>query len=237
MPNSSTKAMILTGGSGTLGTELRHIGADNGCIFISPTSKECNILIYRDVLRTLSKYQCDTVVHAAAATDVPGLEKDLITAFEINVVGTFNILKACIELDKHLVYISTDYVFDGSSGPYKTSDALSPLSVYAKSKASAELMVRAYDNSTVIRTSFFGHEFPHKAAFVDQWSSKDYVDEIAPKIIKCLKSGERGVFHVGSRRRTIYEIAKIRTPDVDKISRTTIKHQVPEDTSLVLSDF
>jgi len=237
MPNSSTKAMILTGGSGTLGTELRHIGKDNDCMFISPTSSECNILVYRDVLRTLSKYKCDTVVHAAAATDVSGLEDNPIKAFEVNVIGTFNILKACIELDKNLVYISTDYVFDGSSGPYNTSDAINPLSVYAKSKASAELMVRAYDKSTIIRTSFFGREFPHKAAFTDQWSSKDYVDEIAPKIIKCLKSGQRGVFHIGSPRRTIYEIAKTRSPDVDKISRTIINHQVPEDTSLVLSDF
>lgn len=229
--------MLLTGGTGTLGTELRNLGSQSGCLFISPTSEDCNVLVYRDVYRTLSKYKFDTVVHAAAATDVPGLENDLIKAFEVNVVGTFNLLKACIELDKHLVYISTDYVFDGSSGPYQPSDALSPLSVYAKSKASAELMVRAYKKSTTIRTSFFGHDFPHDGAFVDQWSSKDYVDVIAPKIIECLKSGERGIFHIGSPRRTIYDIAKTRSPNVKKISKTIIKHQVPEDTSLILSKF
>ena len=163
------------------------------------------------------------------------LEEDIIKACEVNVVGTFNVLKACVEVGKHLVFISTDYVFDGESGPYDTYDPINPLSVYAKSKASAELITRTYKNSTVIRTSFYGHNFPHSSAFVDQWSSKDYVDIIAPKVLECIKSKQTGVFHIGSPRRTIYEIAKKRSPDVKQASRTIIKHTVPRDTSFLTS--
>jgi dTDP-4-dehydrorhamnose reductase len=208
MPNSPSRTILLTGGSGTLGKELRKISENYNCVFIAPLSTKCDITHYRDVYITIKNSDCNTVVHAAAATDVPGLENDIIKACNINVIGTINI-----------------------------TDPINPLSVYAKSKAAAELMVGAYKNSTIIRTSFFGHEFPHPAAFIDQWSSKDYIDIIAPKIMDCIKSKQKGIFHVGSPRRTIYEIACERSKDVKQISRTTTKHKVPEDTSLIISEF
>ena len=237
MPNSSSKLMLLTGGSGTLGKELQKISTNYNSAFIAPGSKECDITHYRDVYITIKKSNCDVVVHAAAATDVPGLENDIIKACDVNVVGTLNVLKACIDLGKRMVYISTDYVFDGIDGSYETTDPVNPLSVYAKSKTAAELMVRAYDKSTIIRTSFFGYTFPHPAAFTDQWSSKDYVDIVAPKVLECIQSGKLGVFHVGSPRRTIYEIAKERSESVKKMSRDIVNHEVPKDTSLIISEF
>ena len=235
MPNLSSEIKLLTGGSGTLGKELRKISINYNCAFIAPLSSECDITHYRDVYIAIKNSNCDTVVHAAAATDVPGLENDIIKACDVNVVGTINVLKACVELDKRLVYISTDYVFDGTKGPYNTTDPINPMSVYAKSKAAAELMVGTYKKSTVIRTSFFGHEFPHTAAFTDQWSSKDYIDIIAPKIMECIQNKKTGIFHIGSPRRTIYEIACERSKDIKQISRTIIKHEVPKDTSLIIS--
>ena len=102
----------------------------------------------------------------------------------MNVLGTLNVLKSCKDLGKKLVFISTDYVFDGEKGNYTIDDPINPLSKYAKTKAAAELLVRTYENSLVIRTSFFGYDFPYEAAFVDQWSSKDYVDIIAPKVME-----------------------------------------------------
>jgi len=237
MLNSFFEPILMTGGSGKLGTELIRISTKSGVVFRAPSSKETNILKYQDILRDVKNHSGNTVVHCAAATDVVDLEKNIIKACEVNVIGTFNVLKACVEADKHLVFISTDYVFDGELGPYSTSDPINPLSVYAKSKASAELITRTYKNSTVIRTSFFGYDFPHPSAFVDQWSSKDYVDIIAPKVLECIKSKQTGVFHIGSRRRTIYEIAKERSPDVRQASRTTVKHTVPRDTSFRTVEF
>ena len=135
-------------------------------------------------------------------------------------------------MNKKIIFISTDHVFDGTKGNYLTCDSLNPLSKYAKTKTAAELLVRTYDNSMIIRTSFFGYEFPYESAFIDQWSSKDYVDIIAPKIIKLIKSNKVGIFHVGEKRKTIFEIAKRRSPNVGKISRSDIFFKTPKDTSL-----
>ena len=73
MPNLSSEIKLLTGGSGTLGKELRKISINYNCAFIAPLSSECDITHYRDVYIAIKNSNCDTVVHAAAATDVPGL--------------------------------------------------------------------------------------------------------------------------------------------------------------------
>ena len=151
----------------------------------------------------------------------------------MNVLGTLNVLKSCRDLGKKLVFISTDYVFDGEKGNYTTDDPINPLSKYAKTKAAAELLVRTYENSLVIRTSFFGYDFPYEAAFVDQWSSKDYVDIIAPKVLEEILSDKRGVVHVGNNRQTIYDIAKDRSENITQTTRSTVYVQVPKDTSFV----
>ena len=171
------------------------------------------------------------VLHAAALTNVREIEIDPIASYDINVCGTINVIKACERLNKRLVFISTDYVFDGEKGSYEVGDPLNPLSNYAKTKAAAELLVRTYKNSLVIRTSFFGYEFPYSAALVDQWSSKDYVDIIAPKILTAALENHRGIVHVGGERRSIYEIAKNRNKNVDKMLREDIDVAVPKDTS------
>ena len=143
-----------------------------------------------------------------------------------------NVLKSCKDLGKKLVFISTDYVFDGEKGNYTIDDPINPLSKYAKTKAAAELLVRTYENSLVIRTSFFGYEFPYEAAFVDQWSSKDYVDIIAPKVLKEILSDKKGIFHVGNERRSIYDLARVRNKNVLKLFRKDMALCIPWDTSL-----
>jgi len=236
MQSLNLNRVFLTGGSGTLGTELRKIAGEYNIDFVCPSSKECNILDPAQVTEQIKRSKCDTVIHSAAATDVPGLQSDPLLAAEVNTVGTYNVLKACATLGIRMVFISTDYVFDGERGNYEVDSPINPLSVYAKSKAAAELLVRSCNNTMVIRTSFFGTDFPHPMAFEDQWSSKDYVDIIAPKILDCMTENNSGVFHVGSPRRTIYDIAKTRRPDVKKGSRTIVKHKVPRDTSMIISE-
>jgi len=169
--------------------------------------------------------------HAAAFTDVKGAESDPSDAWDINVLGTLNVLKACKLLEKKLIYISTDYVFDGEKGNYNADDPINPLSKYAKTKASGELLVRTYDNSLIIRTSFYGHNFPYDAAFTDQWTSKSYVDIIAPKVLDKIMENSFGIAHVGSDRKTVYDIACERKKNVKAISRSDVGISVPYDTS------
>ena len=226
------KNIFLTGGSGLLGTELQNQASMFGVNFIAPSSAKCNITKPVAVYESLMNFDGDVVLHSAACTDVKKIESDSLRACEVNVGGTLNIIKACMRHGKKLVFISTDHVFDGKKGGYKTVDPLNPLTKYAKTKAAAELIVRTYDNSLVIRTSFFGTEFPHPAAFTDQWSSKDYVDLIAPKIIEAALSDKKGIIHIGTHRRSLYEIACVRKPSVEKMSRKEINFITPKDTSL-----
>ena len=95
------------------------------------------------------------------------------------------------------------------------------------------MAVRIYDNSLVIRTSFFPNKFPYEAAFIDQWSSKDYVDIMAPKIYKQALSLNTGIVHCCSNKRTIYDIVKTRMPNVKTILRKDIDFFTLKDTSLL----
>lgn len=222
---------LLTGGTGTLGKELIKLSADD-IEFYSPSSTECNILNQEQVENCFKQIDFDLVVHCAAVTNVADIEKNPLDALETNVVGTINLTRECMRHNKKIVFISTDYVFDGEKGHYSIHDPINPLSKYAKTKAAAELAVRTYDNSLVIRTSFYGHNFPYEKAFNDQWTSKDYIDIIAPKILNAIKSDKTGIVHIGSPRRSVYEIAKKRNKNIKQMSRKDVEFKIPKDTSL-----
>jgi len=224
---------FLTGGSGTLGKELINQSELFDIEFVAPSSKECDVRDYESVLKNIQSFDGDLVLHSAALTNTKQIENDASDAIEVNVVGTLNVLKVCKKLGKKMVYISTDYVFDGKKGNYKPTDPINPIGKYSKTKAAAELLVRTYERSLVIRTSFFGHTFPYSNAFVDVWSSKDYVDAIAPKIINMVKENNFGVVHVGSSRRSLYEIARSRRDDVAK-DNSDDSLNIPRDVSLEL---
>ena len=129
-----------------------------------------------------------------------------------------------------LVYISTSHVFDGETGNYKSSDPINPIGKYAKSKAAAELVTRIYDNSLSIRTDFFDINFPFEYAYEDKWSSKEYIDILAPRIVEKCLSDETGVCHVSGKRSTFYDMAIKRNPNVKRGKRD---HNHLKDTSLI----
>ena len=224
--------VFLTGGSGTLGTELIKQSHKFDISFVAPSSRDCDITDEHAVYNNLAKFKGDVVLHAAAVTDVRGTETAPIAAVDINVLGTVNIIKVCQKLNKKLVFISTDYVFDGEKGNYNTEDPINPISKYAKTKAAAELLVRCIEDTLIIRTSFFGYNFPYEKAAVDQWSSKDYVDVIAPLVLKVLKKGKTGIAHVGTARTTTYEKAQRRNPLVEGIYLQDLGFGIPRDISL-----
>ena len=224
--------ILLTGGSGTLGTELLNLFKHTKYTVLSPRSSELDIQDYVACRDWFKINKPDLVIHSAAYTNVKESEQNFIKSININIIGTCNMIRCCEEQNIKLVYISTDYVFDGEKGNYKTTDAINPLSKYAKSKAAGELAVRMYENSLVIRTSFYGYNFPYEKAFVDQWSSKDYVDIIAPKILKESTSNKTGISHIAGTRRTIFDIAKERASNVVAAFRNEIKYKIPHDTSL-----
>jgi dTDP-4-dehydrorhamnose reductase len=226
------KRVLLTGGSCLLGTELLKIYDKKKYTFFAPSSKQLDITNYKNCKKIISKFNPDIIIHAAAYTDTKKAEIELIKCLDINVCGTINIVKVCNEIKCKIAFISTDYVFDGKKGNYSTEDGINPLSVYSKTKAASELVVRSYFNSLTIRTSFFGYTFPYEKAFIDQWSSKDYIDIVAPKILHACLSDKTGIINCGNIRRSIYEIAVTRNPNVIPINKPKEYVNIPTDTSL-----
>jgi len=229
--------VFLTGGSGLLGQHLVRELDERGIEYHSPTHDSFNVTEHR--LGAVDRWgdsKPDVVIHCAAVARYRDVEKDLGMALRTNVVGTCHLIQECISHDIRMVYISTDHVFDGLDGPYGVDDKINPLTKYAKTKAAGELAVRTYDNSLVIRTSFCPPEFMFDTAYTDKWTSQDYVDKVAPKILdKCL-SDQVGVCHVGHSRRTFYDLAVERHPDIKKGSvaeiMKTSKLPILVDTSL-----
>jgi len=222
--------IIFTGGSGLLGSEFRKIRP--GIKY--PSSKEFNITNYAQMREYVEKYGCDLIIHAAAFTSPPQIDKDPLTALEVNIVGTSSIVKLCLEFDARLIYICTDYVFKGDKGDYREDDSVYPVNKYAWSKLGGECAARMYNKSLIIRTTFGPDVFPYEKAFVDQWTSRESVSVIAGKICKLINKDITGVLHVGGKRKTVFEYAKSldETRDIKELSMSDVNFVVPVDTSL-----
>lgn len=222
--------IIFTGGSGLLGSEFRKIRPDIDC----PSSKDFDVTNYEQMKKYVESHGCDTIVHAAAFTSPPMVDKNPQRAVEVNIIGTVNVVKLCVEFGLRLIYISTDYVFDGMKGNYKETDPVNPVNKYAWSKLGGECAVRMYDKSLIIRTSFGPNIFPYPKAFIDQWTSRESVAIIAKKIAALLDKDIKGVIHVGGIRKTVYEYGKglDETKEIGKLSIKDVAFDVPVDTSL-----
>jgi len=117
---------------------------------------KCDLVNEEQTAETIVKIAPGVVIHAAAMTDVDGCEKDPEKAYALNVKATGNVCLACKNINAILIYISTDFVYDGKKGsPYFENDAASPLSVYGESKLKGEDEVReTVDKFFIVRTSW-----------------------------------------------------------------------------------
>lgn len=222
--------ILLTGGSGLLGTELLRLSSG----MLAPGSREFDIRDAAGVESFVADSAPDLILHAAAVTNNLDIEADPTAALDINIKGTVNIAKACLGNSIRLVYVSTDYVYKGDRGNYSETDELLPSNLYAWTKLAGEAAVRAVSDHLIIRTSFGASRFDYPGAFTDKWSSKDYVDRIAPKILKAAIAPVTGVLNIGGPRRTIYDYAAERNPDVKRIALGGSQLDSPADTSLNL---
>ena len=223
--------ILLTGGSGLLGTELSRLDAE----LIAPSREELDITEAVAVASYVASLAPDIIVHAAAETNNRDIEANPGPALEVNIQGTVNIAKACLGTRTRLVFLSTDYVYKGDQGDYQESAELLPSNLYAWTKLAGEAAVRGVPNHLIIRTSFGRSEFDYPAAFADKWSSKEYVDVIAPEILQAARSPLTGIVNIGGPKRSLYDYAKVRNPDVSSIERGQSSYKSPRDTSLDLT--
>ena len=232
--------ILITGGSGLLGSHLIKILKQKKIDYYAPTRTELNIENLNHCLYNInSLHKPDIVIHCAAIAKYRDVEDNPLTAVKTNVVGTCNILHACMVDNIRMIYISSDHVFDGQDGPYNINDKIQPVTRYAKTKAAGELVVQIYENSLIVRTSFCPEKFPFDAAYTDKWTSQDYVDKIAPKIIEKSLLDDTGICHIGHERRSFYELAKERNTNIQSGSvkqiQKTSKVPILIDTSLEIS--
>lgn len=222
--------IIFTGGSGLLGSEFKKIRPD----IDYPSSKDFNVTNYKQMKNYATRISCNLIIHAAAFTSPPLIDKDPLKGLEVNILGTVNVVKLCMEFDISLIYISTDYVFKGDKGNYEETDSVYPVNKYAWSKLGGECAVRMYDKSLIIRTTFGPNVSPYDKAFVDQWTSRESVSVIAGMISKIIDTDITGIVHVGGKRKTVFEYAKSldETKDIGQISINDVSFKVPVDTSL-----
>ncbi|MBU1077446.1 MAG: sugar nucleotide-binding protein [Spirochaetes bacterium] len=222
--------ILFTGGSGLLGTTIKSLLPE--CDY--PTSSEFNVTDFYKMDKYLKLKKYTLIIHAAAFTSPPLINKDPMKALEVNILGTANIVKLCMKSNIKLFYISTDYVFKGDTGNYKEDDPVNPVNKYAWSKLGGECAVRLYDNSLIIRTSFSPDVFPYDKAFEDQWTSRECVSVIAKKIYNLINKNITGIIHIGGKRKTVLDYARQlnKNMHIEKLSRDDVNFTVPVDTSL-----
>lgn len=206
--------ILITGAAGQLGREVQRVLSEHeGRFEVYPLGAEAmDITDGASVLRAVNEIRPDAVVHAAAYTQVDRAESEVDLAFKVNAIGARNVAVATENVGAKLVYISTDYVFDGTKGsPYTEFDAVSPLGVYGRSKLVGEEFVRnSCSRYFIVRTAWLygahGNNFvktmlalatqgkPIKVVN-DQVGSPTYALDLAEFIIQLLETENYGVYH------------------------------------------
>lgn len=164
--------ILLTGGNGQLGTELRHLLDEKGVKYVSTDAKEMDITDAQATMDYITNLKPTVIYHCAAYTAVDKAEDEGKALDEkINVDGTRNVALAAKEVGATLVYISTDYVFDGKlkDGEYAVDAPINPLNEYGRTKVLGEKAVQEImDDYYIIRTSWVFGKYGHNFVFTMQ---------------------------------------------------------------------
>ncbi len=226
--------ILITGANGLLGQHLIKLLLDTTAHEIIATSKREPRLVLQDsrlhyyslditdgmaVNLLLEKLQPDTIIHCAALTQVDECEQQPIKAWEINVTATRFIVDAAKKINAFVIFVSTNFVFDGLSGPYKEEDTVNPVSYYGSTKVAAEKAVAEsglqyaivrtcllYGNilfgtrSNVISWVKENLEQGKKIKVVsDQWRTPTYIEDLAKGILLIAEKKVVGLFHISGK--------------------------------------
>ena len=146
--------IALTGSDGMLGSDIKNVFSDIELIGL--TLHDFDITDLDKSIKAIKEVNPDYLMHVAAYTDVDGCESDPETAFLVNGIGARNITMACEEIGCPVIYISTDYVFDGTKKEtYNEWDKTNPINMYGLSKLIGEQFVTSLTNRFyIVRTSW-----------------------------------------------------------------------------------
>jgi len=253
--------VLVTGGTGLLGYWVSKVLSSRGftvyATYHEKTPPQIDVKWIRLDLEDLdstasviSEIKSDIVIHTAAYTDVDGCEVNREKAYRVNYLAT----RALAKLNRYVelfIYISTDYVFDGTRGMYREYNVPAPINYYGLTKLLGEIAVESIINSScIVRVSgLYGYSPTGKRnfgiialeklmrrepveAFVDQWLSPTYVKFLAERLVKIVEEKITGTLHIAGERLSRYEFA-VELASVLGVERDLVKPKRIEEAKLI----
>jgi len=228
------RRLLVTGASGLLGNKIVELAKNNYIVVplhntkpLHSTSRKLDVTNLHDVLNLFSELKPAIVIHTASETNVDKCETEKEYAWKINVEGTRNIALACSKTGAKLVYISTDYVFDGEKGNYNEQDKPNPINYYGATKLEGEKQVtQNCQKYFILRTSVLYGWHPWKQNFAtwvinqlkqdkeitvveDHYNTPTLTDNLAEITLEAIQKDLQGLYHaLGSERVSRYAFAK-----------------------------
>jgi len=242
--------ILIIGADGQIGSSLLRSCSSFNELRVAGTSiNRTENTYFLDITRetnvheVFSQFKPDAAILCSALTNVDECEKNKDLAHAINIGGTESTAAACRKTGTKLVFLSTDYVFDGKAGPYSETDAPNPLNFYGHTKLAGEKIAGNIENSLIIRSCMVYSYAPSSlnyamqvltrlrnntpvTAYNDQFENPTYAPELSDTIIKMILGQKRGIYHVaGSDWTTRHEFARqvavvfgFHNPDIRPVS-------------------
>lgn len=228
----SVKRILLVGSNGLLGQKIAELllrGSPHLVILSSVEERpvvqlqsveytQVDITSKKGVRQAIATLEPEVVVNCAAMTNVDACEVERELAWKVNVTGVENLAEAVRIHGGTIVHISTDYIFDGKSGPYTETDRPNPLSYYGKTKLASENALRVSGVSFLIARTMvlYGYAPAVKPNFVlwlirslekgtpvrivdDQIGNPTFVDDLAYGLLRAIELGRTGIFNIAGR--------------------------------------
>lgn len=233
---------LITGSTGQLGFDVKRelINRYDGVEILTPSHEELDITNHDLTMDYIVNNKPDVIFHCAAYTKVDQAEEDCKTCYDVNVNGTKNIKDAAALVDAKLIYVSTDYVFDGKKeGLYKTDDETNPVNFYGNTKLLGEQIALEYPKTFVARTSWVfginGNNFiktmirlADEREFLtvvgDQFGSPTYTVDLARLLVDMAETEKYGIYHTNNEGYTNwYEFACYA---LNKMGKNTPVHKI-----------
>lgn len=243
------RKLLITGAAGQLGSDLVTVLGERYGVQ-GTTSGTMDIRDAARVHEVISRSEADVIIHCAAMTDVDACERDPELAMAVNRDGTAHVVEACQSTGALMVYISTDYVFDGQqSEPYREADQTNPINHYGRSKLAGEKAVRELlsNSHVIVRTAWVygihGQNFIKTilrlarsgqtplTVVSDQIGCPTWTVEIAQQIDRILEDEMQGIVHVtagGTCSRYNLAVELIRIMNLPTIIEPVTSDQFPQ---------
>lgn len=250
--------IVITGAKGQLGNALQQTLCNEQLYLID--LPELNLISYRDTTEFIKQVHPDMVIHCAAKTQVDDCEQKPNEAYRSNVIATKNVVNACQATDAAMVYVSTDYVFDGTAtAPYKEYDRCNPRSVYGRTKWQGEEIVKTHltrfyiartawlfgdVGNNIVRTILKLAKERDLLKFVDdQFGCPTYATDLAVAIEKLIRTEAYGIYHVTNEghcswfefTQQILDAAGIKNVRVEPITSEELSRPAPRPKNSILA--